>query len=195
MDKDIKFIAIDFETANSDRDSACSLGLVEFNLSKITNQKHYLINPNTSVFSNYARNHWVSKAMVSDAPDFMEVWKEIKNKFYNSDFIVAHNYSFERSVIQRNFWKRRLYDEDDKLLEIRWMCTVELARSYFSISPTTLPNVCRKLGIDLNHHDALSDALASCKILQKIIEMILEHKQRLGLSGSDVRDILIGMSK
>jgi DNA polymerase-3 subunit epsilon len=42
---------------------------------------------------------------------------------------------------------------------------VRLARSTWSIYPTKLPNVCSHLNIELNHHEALSDALACAQIV------------------------------
>ena len=45
------------------------------------------------------------------------------------------------------------------------MCTVRLARSQWGITPTKLNNVCEALNIPLNHHEALSDARASAKIV------------------------------
>lgn len=44
-------------------------------------------------------------------------------------------------------------------------CTVELARSQWSIYPTGLPNVCRRLRIPLRHHDHGSDAEACARIV------------------------------
>ena len=40
-----------------------------------------------------------------------------------------------------------------------------LARKTWQIFPTRLPDVCNRLGIDLDHHNALSDAEASAMIV------------------------------
>lgn len=39
------FIAIDFETANNNNDSACSLGIACVNNNQIVKEKYYLIQP------------------------------------------------------------------------------------------------------------------------------------------------------
>ena len=44
-------------------------------------------------------------------------------------------------------------------------CTVQLSRQTWSIFPTKLSDVCRELGIALNHHEALSDATACAQIM------------------------------
>jgi DNA polymerase-3 subunit epsilon len=42
---------------------------------------------------------------------------------------------------------------------------VELARKMWDIRPTQLPTVCRRLSIELKHHEALSDAEACGRIV------------------------------
>ncbi|MTL83710.1 DNA polymerase III subunit epsilon, partial [Turicibacter sanguinis] len=42
----MNFIAIDFETANEKRDSACSIGLTVVKNNQIIEQKYYLIKQN-----------------------------------------------------------------------------------------------------------------------------------------------------
>jgi DNA polymerase-3 subunit epsilon len=42
---------------------------------------------------------------------------------------------------------------------------MRLARQAWNVRPTTLPDVCRHLGIRLRHHDPLSDAEACAKIV------------------------------
>ena len=48
---------------------------------------------------------------------------------------------------------------------LRFECTVQLARERWNLHPTRLPDVCRHLGIALNHHNALSDAEACARIV------------------------------
>lgn len=45
------------------------------------------------------------------------------------------------------------------------LCTVRLARRVWSIRPTKLPDVFRRLGLELDHHGALSDAEACARIV------------------------------
>jgi DNA polymerase-3 subunit epsilon len=76
------------------------------------------------------------------------------------DFIAAHNAAFDRSVLQACCLKASL-----KPPSIPFICTVELARKVWNIYPTKLPDVCNKLGISLDHHNAASDALACASIV------------------------------
>ena len=49
--------------------------------------------------------------------------------------------------------------------DLRWECTVRMARRILKIKPATLDNVCRTLDIELQHHQALSDAEACAEIV------------------------------
>lgn len=51
---------------------------------------------------------------------------------------------------------------------------MRLARQIWGIYPTTLPDVCRRLRLPLDHHDPLSDAKACAKIIIKAIESGIE---------------------
>ncbi|CAA9316376.1 Exonuclease [uncultured Leptolyngbya sp.] len=46
-----------------------------------------------------------------------------------------------------------------------FVCTVQLARKTWNLHPTKLPDVCEYLGIELEHHQALSDAEACARIV------------------------------
>jgi DNA polymerase-3 subunit epsilon len=43
--------------------------------------------------------------------------------------------------------------------------TVQVARQKWSVYPTKLPDVCRHLKLELNHHEAGSDAEACARIV------------------------------
>ena len=49
---------------------------------------------------------------------------------------------------------------------------VQIARRDFKISPAKLSNVCQVLGIELNHHEALSDARACAQIVMRAVEKL-----------------------
>ena len=60
------------------------------------------------------------------------------------DFLAAHNASFDQSVLIACCDRARIRPPRHQ-----FRCTVALARSVWSIYPTTLPDVCRRLGITL----------------------------------------------
>ncbi len=156
----MNFTAIDFETANYYRHSACALGLVRVEAGRIVEKRAMLIRPPDRWFK-FTHIHGLTWDHVKDAPTFKELWPEIEPMITAGDFLAAHNASFDRSVLTNTC---RFYGITPPEVEFR--CTVQIARRELGIYPTKLPDVCRRLNIRLEqHHEALSDALACAEII------------------------------
>jgi len=153
------FLAIDFETAGYDRDSACAVGLVVASEGRIIGSERFLIRPPSRDFR-FTHIHGLTWNDVREAPDFGRLWPRIEPYLRQADFLAAHNASFDRSVLGACCARYGL-----RAPRRPFECTMMLARSWWSIYPTKLPDVCRHLGISLNHHDALSDAEACARIV------------------------------
>jgi DNA polymerase-3 subunit epsilon len=154
-----QFAAIDFETADYGRDSACALAVVRVDGDRIVDRAHFLIRPPRRSFA-FTYLHGISWADVADAPTFRQLWPRIRSSFDGVDFLAAHNAPFDRSVLRACCEKAGV-----ALPEIVFRCTVRLARAVWQLRPTTLPAVCAHLSIPLRHHDALSDAEACARIV------------------------------
>ncbi len=157
--KSNNFVSLDFETADFSPDSACAIGLVRVENQKIVKQEHYLIKPPQRRFI-FTCIHGITWKDVSNAPSFLELWPRIVPIFNNIDFIAAHNAIFDKTVLHA-CCKSSGYDPP----RIPFECTMQLARRIWNIYPTKLPDVCKRLGITLNHHDASSDAQACAQII------------------------------
>lgn len=153
------FAAIDFETADFCHDSACSVAVVRVRKSKIVDKTHFLIRPPRSRFI-FTYLHGITWKHVKNQPAFADIWPHIADKLNGVEFIAAHNAGFDRSVLMKCCNSARI-----ALPQIRFECTVRLARKVWNIYPTKLPNVCSYLKIPLNHHNASSDAEACAKIV------------------------------
>ena len=155
----MNFVAIDFETANYASNSACAVGLVKVVEGAIAEQAVRLIRPPTREFV-FTYIHGLTWKDVAAAPSFGDLWPTLTPLLDGADFLAAHNASFDRGVLQSCCATYGL-----KPPKLKFRCTVQLARRTWSIYPTKLSNVCRELGIALNHHEALSDALACARIV------------------------------
>ncbi len=153
------FVAIDFETADHGRDSACSVGLVRVVGAEIVERTHFLIRPPRRTFA-FTFIHGITWERVCREPTFAVLWPRIEAQLRGADFVAAHNASFDRSVLQACCEQARL-----PVPEVRFECSMRLARTAWNLRPTRLPDVCRHLGISLLHHDALSDAEACALIV------------------------------
>lgn len=153
------FVALDFETADNGRDSACSVGLVRVENHQIVQRIHYLIRPPRPTFR-FSYIHGIRWSDVANQPTFAERWADIYPFIQDVDFLAAHNAPFDKGVLYACCDSYGLPKPQQSFI-----CTVQLARKTWDIRPTRLPNVCEFLGIALEHHQALSDAEACAKIV------------------------------
>jgi DNA polymerase-3 subunit epsilon len=153
------FVAIDFETADSQRDSACAVALVRVEQGRIASRRCYLIRPPRRQFL-FTPLHGITYADVMHQPAFRELWPQLLYNLRGIDFLAAHNASFDRSVMRACCEAQGL-----TMPKIPFLCTVRLARQTWQLKPATLPDVCRHLKIVLTHHHVASDAEACARIV------------------------------
>ncbi len=159
IDPNDTFVAIDFETANVRHDSACAVGLAACSGGHVVQSRSYLIRPPGRRFT-FTRVHGLSWEDVRDAPTFGELWPISQGWLGPARFVAAHNAKFDRRVLNACCARYRLRPP-----RRRFVCTVELAHRQWPFASARLPDVCRRLGIPLRHHDAGSDALACARIV------------------------------
>ncbi|MCJ2070377.1 3'-5' exonuclease [Methylobacterium sp. J-030] len=153
-------LALDFETANERRDSACAVGLAWIADGRVIRRKSHLIRPPEMRFSpGNIRVHGIQPADVADAPDFATAMAP-----YLADLrrglILAHNASFDIGVLRAGLVRAGLPVPD-----FSYLCTVQVARRVFPAPEGCgLGKVARRLGIQFEHHDAGEDAYACAAI-------------------------------
>lgn len=155
----MNFVAIDFETANNSRTSACAIGMVSVRDGAIVASAVRLIRPPSQEFL-FTYIHGIRWADVARERHFGDVWAELSPMLQGADFIAAHNAGFDKGVLNACCGAYGLTAP-----ALPYQCTVQIARRAFKIFPTKLSNVCERLGIELNHHEALSDAMACAQIV------------------------------
>lgn len=158
----MNFIAFDFETANYQKHSACSVALVMVQNNQIVGEYYSLIKPETDFHWKNIQIHGIRPEDVVEAPTFPEVWQEIKHYFQAQRLIVAHNATFDCGVLKGCLDYYNL--EQPHYLSL---CTVRTSRKLFpEFENHRLNTVSDRLGITLdNHHNALADSLACAEIL------------------------------
>ena len=153
------FVAIDFETANHRSNSACAVGLAAGYDGRIKVARSFLIRPPVSQFT-FTEIHGLGWKDVCDAPTFGELFPTLRLWIDDTEFIAAHNAPFDRSILHACCATYGI-----PVPRMPFTCTVQLARAQWGIYPTRLPDVCRRLGIPLRHHDSGSDAEACARIV------------------------------
>lgn len=160
----MNFIAIDFETANSNRNSPCEIGIVKVENFKITDKKSFLIRPKDNYFDwMNTEIHGIDEETVKNEPEFDIIYSKIKDYFENYP-IIAHNASFDISVLRHTL---DLYKIPYPKTE--YTCTYQMAKSSLEgCLSYRLDAISKFLNIKLEHHRALSDANACAEIAIKL---------------------------
>lgn len=157
-------VAIDFETADQGPDSACAIGLARVQNGIIQDTAYKLIRPPRRSFE-FTYIHGITWEQVRNEPAFDEIWDDIARFIDGADFLAAHYAPFDRRVLNACCSSVGIRAPDTPFI-----CTVKLARHAWDVRPTRLPNVCEHLGIELNHHHALSDSEACARIVIAALE-------------------------
>lgn len=152
-------LAIDFETANQDAASACQLGVVRLEDWRVTHAQSWLIQPPSRDFM-FTYLHGIAWEHVAGEPTWGELWPLLAPHFEGVDFLAAHNAPFDRGVLRAACAAYGLAPPATAFID-----TVQVARKVWKIFPTKLNLVCQQLAIELQHHEALSDAKACAQIL------------------------------
>ncbi|MBY0487138.1 MAG: 3'-5' exonuclease [Flavobacteriaceae bacterium] len=156
------FTAIDFETATGHPESVCAVGIVTVNDGIITDEFHTLIQPPNNEY--WYRNimvHGIKPIETLNEKTFDSVFPEIQKRLFGRK-IVAHNEVFDRNVLMKTMKYYGLY-YDELEIPMRWECTCKIYRAK-GYKPANLKNCADLNNIQLNHHEALSDARACAKL-------------------------------
>ena len=156
----MKPIAIDFETANEERRSACAIGLAWIETGAVVRREHRLIRPKKMRFSPHnIRVHGIRPEDVCDKPEFPEVLSEFLPDISGS-LILAHNAAFDIEVLCATLREyRQLFPE------FGYYCTMDISRRLWpELSSVSLDSVARHFGIKFQHHDPAEDAFACAEI-------------------------------
>lgn len=161
------FAAIDFETANRERSSICSVGLVIVRNGEIVDSFYSLIQPEPNYYHYYCSQvHGLCCEDTDSAPIFPEVWAQIVPLIEGLP-LVAHNKKFDEGCLKAAF---KTYQMDYPNYE--FYDTLAASRKYFghSLPNHQLHTVAAACGYTLeNHHHALADAEACAWIARKIL--------------------------
>lgn len=157
------FTAIDFETATSFH--PCSVGIVTVENGIVVDEFVTLIQPPNNLYNPYTiQVHGIYPSDTARAKNFLQVFPEIQKRLQNR-VVVAHNESFDRNVLLKSMDYYGL-DYGNLNIASRWECTVKIYKAK-GIKPTKLSDCCREMKIQLNHHEALSDARACAQLYLK----------------------------
>lgn len=170
--KTFDYISIDFETANSERISACKIGIAFILNDQIVNEDYHFIKPPKHIkFSSFNTNiHGITKNDVEDALDFKKIWDYFLKDYFNSNLIILHNSSMDASVLKQLFEYYKIED-----FNINYVDTMEIAKK--NGYPAKLIDLCELFDYEItNHHDPVEDAIACAVVASNFIEKGIDIK-------------------
>lgn len=161
------FAAIDFETANANRSSVCSIGAVVVRNGVVADEFYSLIYPEPDYFTYWTTQvHGLTMKDVAAAPPFPQVWRSLAPKIDGLP-LVAHNSAFDEGCLKAVF---KVYGMDYP--DYKFFCTYRAARQRLKglLPNNQLDTVAAYCGFDLTmHHNALADAQACAAIAIKLL--------------------------
>jgi DNA polymerase III subunit epsilon len=158
----VNFVAIDFETANHYRHSACSLGAIVVENGQIVAQKYWLIRPEPFEMNYFHhRVHGITLEQLENERTFDQIYHEVRATM-EDQVMVAHNVNFDAGVLTGVLH----YYDLAPIKTLKSMCTVQTARRVWPGEPSySLGNIATSKGIKFSHHHALDDARACAELL------------------------------
>lgn len=182
-----EFVAIDFETANPKRVSACALGYVKVSNNNIVESNGYLIKPVGGHAPFQSKIHGIKDEHTHDKPDFKELLPEIKEIF---DFPLVGHSLFDMQVLNAlsgHFNLNLNFDYIDS-------CTVAKERLP-ALKNHKLKTLTKHFCLPaFKHHDATEDAIACAKIFLKLSEHGKEETSHpLRDNASEFKGIIMGI--
>ena len=160
------FAAIDFEAANAELTSACSVGVVIVRNNEIVDRFYSLIKPVPNYYDFFTTKvHGIKKKHTEDADLFPAVWYNVAYKVKGLP-MVAHGMSFDERVLKA---LHKLYHIPYP--NFKFYCTHLGSQALVpDLENHKLQTVSKYFGYDLegNHHNAIADAEACAVIAMNI---------------------------
>ena len=142
------------------------MGVAIVENSKLVNSEHFLIKPTPNHYDSFnSFLHGLEDKHTRDKKTFKQQWKELQ-RYFNNKTLVAHNASFDCSVLRFTLDSAKLPYPD-----LEYHCTYRLSQELLPLRSFRLDDVSRHFKIKLRHHNAESDAKAAALILLRLCEM------------------------
>ncbi len=155
------FVAIDVETANPDMASICQIGIARFSDGELIDEWVSLIDPEDHFDDVNVSIHGICKEMVKGQPKLPELADKLHD-LMDGTVTVCHTH-FDRLAVAKAFNRYKL-----PAIANTWLDSARVVRRTWkdlSWRGYGLASVCRKIGYEFKHHDALEDAKAAGHVL------------------------------
>lgn len=151
----LDFVALDFETANKYKNSACSLAVITVANGVITKKAYSLIKPPFMSFDpECIEIHGIEPKDVMHEKTFDQLWDSIYENHLKGRIMIAHNAKFDMNVLRSTLDYYKI-----PWPALDYACTVKLSRAVWpDLVNHKLNTMAAYLGVEFRHHYALDDA-------------------------------------
>ena len=155
------FVALDFETANKYKNSACSLAVITVENGQITKKAYSLIKPPFMSFDpECIEIHGIEPNEVMHEKTFDQLWPAIYENHLKGKIMIAHNAKFDMNVLRATLDYYKI-----PWPELDYACTVKISRAVWpDLVNHKLNTMAAYLGVEFKHHYALDDAETCAKV-------------------------------
>ena len=163
---EMEFCALDLETTgvNPAFDRIVEIGAVRFKTDGTSQEFQTFVNPGIPIPESVIKIHGITDDMVADAPAINDILDDFYD-FFRGTVLVIQNPRFDLSFIERAFHVR-----DGGSPDLRAVDTVRLAQRHFPALPNhKLSTMAMHLGLNLQSHRALDDAIACMYVFNAVI--------------------------
>lgn len=176
---EFEFLTLDVETANQHRRSICQLAVVGY----VAGECHVLIDrfvdPKEDFGYYQTRKHRIAAGNVEDCPSFADLYDLIVSTV-ESRPVFCHS-NFDQQAIDAACMFHQL-----PLVDVRWIDSCYLAKRLLPGQQSKLNALCDHYGVEFEHHDAMEDAIATAKVLAKLMaEFKLSVSDCASIAGFD----------
>ena len=152
-----RYVAFDVETPNAQNRRMSAIGVSVIERGEIVQELYTLVDPQTHFDPFNIALTGITPEQVRGQPDFPALWQLLEPMLEES-ILVAHNAPFDLRVLASCLHDYRI----DWKPEAAYLCTCQMGRkAYPYLQNHKLNTLCDHLRLELDHHNAGSDASAA----------------------------------
>lgn len=155
------FVALDVETANPDMASICQIGVARYVGGMLADEWKTYVDPQDYFDGMNVSVHGIHESTVVGSPTFPEL-SDVLGGWLGNSVVVTHTH-FDRTALYQAAGKHGI-----EMPSCTWLDSARVARrawEEFAHRGYGLSNVCRAIGYEFKHHDALEDAKAAAIVV------------------------------
>lgn len=184
-----RFIAFDLEMPGQKDLRISAIGITVVEGGEIVGNYYHLVNPETEFDPFVIDLVGITPEMVENEPTFPEIWREIED-IMDSGILVAHGAAGDLKTLCACLSHYGIKWKD----KIPYLCTCDIGIAFYPhLEHYSLDFLCEHIGVDLNHHNALSDSEGCARLIIDFMKNGFEPGDKLSyfnaLKGQKVRKL------